>query len=67
MTATLQEQGTFVAVHEMEHLRTSLGKAITEVSTMAAEPRVKLYAMRHLIALDNHIKQTIAHLKEPRT
>ena len=62
-----ETQGVFVAVHEMEHLRRSLGKTITNISEMEAEPRTKLYAMRHLIALDNHIKQTIAQLKEPRT
>lgn len=64
MPATIQDQGTFIAMHEMEHLRTSLSKTITSVSEMVAEPRAKLYAMRHLIALDNHIKQTIAALKE---
>lgn len=67
MTATVQEQGNFVAIHEMEHIRHSLGKTITNVSEMDAEPRAKLYAMRHLIALDTHIKQTITQLKEPRT
>jgi hypothetical protein len=65
MTATVQEQGNFVAIHEMEHIRTHLGKTIANVSEMEAEPRAKLYAMRHLIALDNHIRQSIAQLKEP--
>lgn len=67
-TPNYKTEGEFLAAHEMHHLHLALDKAMTNIAGHDnIHSRTQLYALRHLIALDNHIKRTIAniHDKEP--